>query len=191
MSDDLLQLEEIAEESPSAILRQRRHGLILDWLEGLPDRKQSAILQYAAAERSPVLSYLYASMLGCPASVDDWEGFVNTSFDKLDTRGLLQSEVVKLHQDIADIRQLVEDEQMRPGDAPTKISYLSRELRAHVETLAKEQVLHDRRSLLLAGVEVTAKLLRKVFGRDGQMWPAIEAALEGVWAEIDERHAFK
>jgi len=42
--------------------------------------------------------------------------------------------------------------------------------------------------MLLAGVEITSKMLRKVFGRDTNVWPAIEATVESVFAEIEAKH---
>jgi hypothetical protein len=175
-------------ETAATAILQDRGDPTEEWLRGLPDRKAAAILQYTAQERSPVLSYLYASLLGYEGSVDDWDAFVLGRFDKFDHRKTLEREARSLETDIGTIREAVEMGKIRVGDGPTKISYLSRELRGHIETLSKDQLLHDKRSLLLAGVEVTSKMLRKVFGKDGSVWPAIEAALEGAWADIEDRH---
>jgi len=154
-------------------------------LKGLPERKMSAVLQYAASERSVVSSYLYARCLGMEASVDDWEAFILKRYTKLDHRAILETEILKLTEDIASIRNAVEDGKIRLGDAPTKLSYLSKELRGHIEHLSKEVAVHDRRSLLLAGVELLSKSLKKVFGQDASTWPAIEATVESVFAEIE------
>lgn len=158
------------------------------WLERIDERRRSAVLQYAAGERSVVLSYLYAAMLGLDASIDQWEGFVLANWKKLDHRAILETEIMALHEDIARLRQQVEDGHLRASDAATKLSYLSKELRGHIEHLSREVTSHDRRSLLLAGVEVAGKLLRKVWGRDANVWPAIEATLESAWADIESRH---
>ncbi len=166
------------------------------WLAGLGERKRSVVLQYAAAERSVVLSYLYATMLGMEVSIDDWEAFVVGRWKKLDHRAILESEIVQLHQDLADLRRLAEEggaagqggRSKSKDDVATRIAYLSKELRGHIEHLAKEVGAHDRRTLVLAGVEITGKMLRKVFGRDANVWPAIEAALESAWADIEAKH---
>ena len=161
------------------------------WLERTDERRRSAVLQYAAGERSAVLSYLYASMLGLEVSIDQWEAFVLTRWKKLDHRAILESEIMALHDDISEIRRAVEEGKIRQGDAPTKLAYLSKELRGHIEHLSREVNSHDRRSLLLAGVEVSAKLLKKVFGRDANVWPAIEATLESAWSDIESRNQGK
>jgi len=166
----------------------QRGDPITFWLDSLPERKRSAVLQYAASERSPVLSYLYASTLGLDGSIDEWEAFTFRVFDRLDTRGILQSEITKLQGDIEGLRSMRDAGSFRASEAATKVSYLSRELRGHIEALSKEQTLHDRRSLILAGVEVASKLLRKVFQSDGATWPAIESTLEAAWADVSERH---
>lgn len=169
-------------------LLQRHEQSIEAELVKLPERKRSAILQYAASERSPVLSYLYASTLGVEVSIDDWEAWLNRQYRKLDHRALLETEVMALHDDIGAIRRAVEEGKIRQGDAPTKLAYLSKELRGHIEQLSREVSVHDRRSLLLAGVEITSKMLRKVFGKDATVWPAIEATIESAFAEIESKH---
>jgi hypothetical protein len=167
-----------------------RHEQPVDaWLSSLPERKRSAALQYAAGERSVVASYLYCSLLGLDASIDDWEAFVLQRWKKLDHRAILETEIMALHNDIGEIRRAVEEGKIRLGDSPTKISYLSKELRGHIEHLSREVNTHDRRSMLLAGVEITSKALRKVFGRDANVWPAIEATVESVFADIEAKHA--
>lgn len=167
-----------------------RHEQPVDaWLSSLPERKRSAALQYAAGERSVVASYLYCSLLGLDASIDDWEAFVLQRWKKLDHRAILETEIMALHDDIAEIRRAVEEGKIRLSDSPTKVSYLSKELRGHIEHLSREVNTHDRRSMLLAGVEITSKALRKVFGRDANVWPAIEATVESVFADIEAKHA--
>jgi hypothetical protein len=168
-----------------------RREPVAAWLETLPERKRSAVVQYAAGERSVVLSYLYASLLGMECSIDDWEVWTLQQWQKLDHRAILETEIMALHTDIAEVRRAVEEGALRRGESPRKIADLSKELRGHIEHLSKEVGTHDRRSLLLAGVEITSKLLRKVFGNNAAVWPAIEATLESAWADIETRHASK
>ena len=167
---------------------KRQGSPVESWLSSLPERKRSAALQYAAGERSIVASYLYCALLGMEASIDDWEAFALSRWKKLDHRALLETEIMALHNDIAEIRTAVDEGKIRRSESPRKIADLSKELRGHIEHLSREVNVHDRRSLLLAGVEVTAKMLRKVFGRDANVWPAIEATVESVFAEIEAKH---
>lgn len=173
----------------SELIRQRDR--VEGWLAELPEYRRTTVLGYVRDERSLVLSYLYASLLGLEAPIDEWEAWAKRHFKKLDHRAILESEIVELHKDIGNIRAMVEDGALRASEAPTKISYLSKELRGHIEHLAKEINSHDRGTLLLAGVEIASKALRKVFGKDGSAWPAIEAALESAWAEIEAKHCLK
>jgi hypothetical protein len=178
------------EEILSSALRPPVHP-VEAWLQTLSERKRSAMLQYTAAEKSTVLSYLYASALGHQGSIDDWEAWVNRKWNKLDHRAILENEIASLKTDIDGIRTAVEDKVIKRGDAPTKISYLSKELRGHIETLSRDITSHDRCSLILAGVEVASKMLRKVYGRDASAWPAIESCLDAAWADIESRHKAK
>jgi len=165
-----------------------RESPVESWLSALPERKRSAALQYAAGERSIVASYLYCALLGMEASIDDWEAYAISRWKKLDHRAILETEIMALHDDIAEIRRAVEEGKLRRSESPRKIADLSKELRGHIEHLSREVNMHDRRTLLLAGVEITSKMLRKVFGRDTNVWPAIEATVESVFAEIEAKH---
>lgn len=165
-----------------------RESPVETWLVSLPERKRSAVLQYAAGERSIVTAYLYCSMLGMDVSIDDYEAWSLKRWRKLDHRAILETEIMALHDDIAEVRRAVETGALRRSESPRKIADLSKELRGHIEYLAKEVNVHDRRTLLLAGVELTSKMLRKVFGRDAKAWPAIEAVIESVFAEIEAKH---
>ena len=166
----------------------KRESPVETWLHELPERKRSAALQYAAGERSIVTSFLYCSLLGMEASIDDYEAWAIQRWKKLDHRAILETEIMALHDDIAEIRRAVEEGKIRLSDAPTKVSYLSKELRGHIEHLSREVNMHDRRTLLLAGVEVTSKMLKKVFGRDANVWPASEAVVESTFADIEAKH---
>lgn len=166
----------------------QRSSPVDTWLKGLPERRRSAALQYAAGERSIVASYLYCSLLGMEVSIDDYEAWALQRWKKLDHRALLETEIMALHNDIGEIRTDVEAGKIRRSESPRKIADLSKELRGHIEHLSREVNLHDRRTLLLAGVELSSKALKKVFGRDGNVWPAIEAVIESVFAEVEAKH---
>lgn len=173
------------------------------WLDSLDEAKQAAVLEYAAAERSVVLGYLYARLLGLEASIDEFETWSNRRWRRLDHEAILETEIVALQMDLQNLRASVTqegpdgidiDDNGRPqrrkktvDDIATRISYLSREMRASLESLRAHRTLQDRRALLLAGVEVTRKYLAKVYGRDATIWPAIEAILESAYAEIDSK----
>lgn len=165
------------------------------WMRTLSPRRAAALLQYTQAERSPVLSYLYASLLGMEGvGVDEWDAWCLRRFRRRNHLAILEEEVGRLYEDLEKLRQAAYpiDPGAKPliriGELPTKVSYLQKELRGHIETMARMQALHDRRSLLLAGMDVLAKNLRKVYGRDATVWPAIEATVEASWADIEARH---
>ena len=140
----------------------KRESPVETWLHELPERKRSAALQYAAGERSIVTSFLYCSLLGMEASIDDYEAWAIQRWKKLDHRAILETEIMALHDDISEIRRAVEEGKIRMGDAPTKISYLSKELRGHIEHLSREVNMHDRRP----DIGVTAKDFLEHLARD-------------------------
>lgn len=168
--------------TPTRAQLMRTEAPIEAWIDTLEERQQAAVLEFTREEPSTVLSYLYASLLGVPCSVDQWDAWVKIRCPKTDHRRILNDEITQLKVDLAEIRDKVP-----PRDQPTKIAYLSKELRGHIEHLSKEAQLTDRRSLLLAGVDVMLKHLKKVYGHDGQTWPAIEAIAEAAFAEIDQK----
>lgn len=177
---------ELEQEEQAALVRRREP--VEAWLATLSEHHRSAVLEYAAGERSVVLSYLYASLLGLELSIDLWEEWLIRRYRKLDHRAILETEIMALTDDISKMREQADRGGVRRSEASTKIAYLTRELRGHIEHMSKEVGVHDRRTLLIAGVELTAKQLKKVFGRNAQMWPAIEAVLEAVFTEIEVKH---
>jgi hypothetical protein len=186
-------MEALAAAEPAGSILQRLEP-IEAWIRTLTPRRQAALLQYTQAERSPVLSYLYASLLGMEeVGVDEWDAWVMSRFSKQNHLAILEEEIRSTALDLENVRQAAYPTDggkplIRISELPTKISYLAKELRGHVEAMAKIQSMHDRRSLLLAGMDVLAKNLRKVYGRDATIWPAIEATVEASWADIEARH---
>jgi hypothetical protein len=185
-------MEALAVQEPSPLLQ--RLEPIESWIHTLSPRRQAALLQYTQGERSPVLSYLYASLLGMEGiGVDEWEAWVMTRFSKANHLAILEEEIRQTSNDLEQVRLAAYPEHggkptIRISELPTKISYLAKELRGHIEVMGKIQSMHDRRSLLLAGMDVLTKNLRKVYGRDATVWPAIEATVEASWADIEARH---
>lgn len=158
------------------------------WLQAVDEPIRAAVMEKAAAERSVVLSYLFASALGMEASIDEWEQFVLLTWPRLSHNELLDAEIEKLRSDIDGLRNRISGGGSFGRTNPYgTISLLSRELRGHIEHLSKVQAVTERRALILAGVEITAKTLRKALGTE-PLWPAIEAAIEAVWADVEARH---
>lgn len=159
------------------------------WLDSQVERRRLAVIRMAERERSIVLSYLYAALLGLPEPIDVWEEWVKLRFERLDTATMLQDELGRLETDLACLREHCAGDPRKTADFSTKISYLTKELRGHADQLEKMQAVLDRRALLLAGVEQTGRLLRKTFGKQENLWEAIEATLEAGWAEIESKHS--
>jgi len=159
------------------------------WLDRQEERRRLAILRMAERERSVVASYLYAALLGLEEPIDIYEEWVNLRFERIPLRNQLEDEIASLGNDLAALREFCGNDPKRVADMATKISYLTKELRGHVDQIEKMQAVLDRRALLLAGVEQTARLLRKAFGKQAHIWEAIEPALEASWSEIESKHS--
>lgn len=174
----------------SELLVQNEHP-VEAWLSRTEERTSTAVLNYAKTARSSVDGYLYARMLGLDATIEQWDVYFCKRFKKLDYDSILDSEVMALMNDIAELRRLVAEGAVRATDMATKLSYLQKELRGHIDTLSSLRTQHDKRSLILFGVTETAAKLKKTLGRMPSIWPAVEAALEGAFAEIEFKNQVK
>ena len=157
---------------------------IQGFLAGLDDTHREGFMAYAENTYSVVEIWLYASVLGYEGTFSALEKWVATTFPKLNRKGILLAETVKLEGDIDVLRQQVQMDLVSPADAASKIAHLSKELRSHLVEIDKMSKAADRRGLIMAGADRVLRELKAIFKGNEDLMNALNLASESVWAML-------
>ena len=141
-------------------------------------------MAYAEHTYSVVEIWLYASVLGYEGTFSALEKWVAATFPKLNRKGILLAETVKLEGDIDVLRQQVQMDLVSPADAASKIAHLSKELRSHLVEIDKMSKAADRRGLIMAGADRVLRELKAIFKGNEDLMNALNLASESVWAML-------
>lgn len=160
-------------------------GPIPIFLAALDNDQRENFLNYVEHTYSIYEIWLYASVLGYSDSFTALEKWVKANYRKLNRRELLLTEISKLEQDIAYLREQVQLELVKSSDAATKIAHLSKELRGHLTEVERMTRSTDRRGLVLSGADAVMRQLRNIFRGNEEVIPALEAAFDSVWAQLE------
>ena len=141
-------------------------------------------MAYAEHTYSVVEIWLYASVLGYEGTFSALEKWVAATFPKLNRKGILLAETVKLEGDIDVLRQQVQMDLVSPADAASKIAHLSKELRSHLVEIDKMSKAADRKGLIMAGADRVLRELKAIFKGNEDLMNALNLASESVWAML-------
>ena len=159
---------------------------IQGFLAGLDDTHREGFMAYAEHTYSVVEIWLYASVLGYEGTFSALEKWVAATFPKLNRKGILLAETVKLEGDIDVLRQQVQMDLVSPADAASKIAHLSKELRSHLVEIDKMSKGADRKGLIMAGADRVLRELKAIFKGNEDLMNALDLASESVWAMLAE-----
>ena len=157
---------------------------IQGFLAGLDDTHREGFMAYAEHTYSVVEIWLYASVLGYEGTFSALEKWVAATFPKLNRKGILLAETVKLEGDIDVLRQQVQMDLVSPADAASKIAHLSKELRSHLVEIDKMSKGADRKGLIMAGADRVLRELKAIFKGNEDLMNALNLASESVWAML-------
>tara|TARA_B100000925_G_scaffold282173_1_gene254767 strand:- start:1289 stop:1792 length:504 start_codon:yes stop_codon:yes gene_type:complete len=157
---------------------------IQGFLAGLDDTHREGFMAYAEHTYSVVEIWLYASVLGYEGTFSALEKWVAATFPKLNRKGILLAETVKLEGDIDVLRQQVQMDLVSPADAASKIAHLSKELRSHLVEIDKMSKAADRKGLIMAGADRVLRELKAIFKGNEDLMNALNLASESVWAML-------
>ena len=157
---------------------------IQGFLAGLDDTHREGFMAYAEHTYSVVEIWLYASVLGYEGTFSALEKWITATFPKLNRKGILLAETVKLEGDIDVLRQQVQMDLVSPADAASKIAHLSKELRSHLVEIDKMSKAADRKGLIMAGADRVLRELKAIFKGNEDLMNALNLASESVWAML-------
>lgn len=158
---------------------------VQNFLAALDSDRRESFINYVEHTYSVYEIWLYAGVLGYENSFTALEKWVKTHYPKLNRRQLLLNEICKLEEDISFLREQVKLDLVKSDAAATKIAHLSKELRGHLSEVERMTRATDRRGLILAGADSAMRALRGIFRGNDEVVPALEAAFDSVWAQLD------
>ena len=160
-------------------------GPVQLFLAALDSDQRENFLNYVEHTYSVYEIWLYAGVLGYKDSFTALEKWVRANYRKLNRRELLLTEIDNLKRDIAFLREQIQLDLVKPADAATKIAHLSKELRGHLTEVERMTRSTDRRGLVLSGADAVMRHLRSIFRGNEEVTPALEAAFDSVWAQLE------
>ena len=140
--------------------------------------------EFADYTPSVIEIWVYAGIMNYPGTFNDLARWVKMKYKKLDSRGILNSEIAALHSDVQELRMAITSGEIKGSDGAARLASLEKELRSHIETSERLNKTVDKRGLTLAGADRVMRELTAIFKDDPQFAEPIENAMNAVWAKI-------
>jgi hypothetical protein len=159
-------------------------SVVDQWLDSLPASESDIFKEFAEMTPSAVEIWVYAGIMKYPGTFNDLARWVKMKYRKLDTRGILNSEISALHSDVQELRMAITSGEIKGSDGAARLASLEKELRSHIETSERMNKTIDKRGLTLAGADRVMREITAIFRDDPQFAEPIENAMNAVWAKI-------
>ena len=158
-------------------------SVVDQWLDSIPASESEVFKEFAEVTPSVIEIWVYAGIMNYPGTFNDLARWVKMKYKKLDSRGILNSEISALHSDVQELRMAITSGEIKGSDGAARLASLEKELRSHIETSERLNKTVDKRGLTLAGADVMRELTA-IFKDDPQFAEPIENAMNAVWAKI-------
>ena len=159
-------------------------SVVDQWLDSIPASESEVFKEFAEVTPSVIEIWVYAGIMNYPGTFNDLARWVKMKYKKLDSRGILNSEISALHSDVQELRMAITSGEIKGSDGAARLASLEKELRAHIETSERLNKTADKRGLTLAGADRVMRELTAIFKDDPQFAEPIDNAMNAVWAKI-------
>jgi hypothetical protein len=159
-------------------------SVVDQWLDSIPASESEVFKEFAEVTPSVIEIWVYAGIMNYPGTFNDLARWVKMKYKKLDSRGILNSEISALHSDVQELRMAITSGEIKGSDGAARLASLEKELRSHIETSERLNKTVDKRGLTLAGADRVMRELTAIFKDDPQFAEPIENAMNAVWAKI-------
>ena len=159
-------------------------SVVDQWLDSIPASESEMFKEFAEVTPSAVEIWVYAGIMNYPGTFNDLARWVKMKYKKLDSRGILNSEISALHSDVQELRMAITSGEIKGSDGAARLASLEKELRSHIETSERLNKTVDKRGLTLAGADRVMREHTAIFKDDPQFAEPIENAMNAVWAKI-------
>ena len=159
-------------------------SVVDQWLDQLPAAESDIFKEFAEVTPSVIEIWVYAGIMDYPGSFNDLARWVKMKYRKLDSRGILNSEIAALHSDVQELRMAITSGEIKGSDGAARLASLEKELRSHIETSERLNKTTDKRGLILAGADRVMREITAIFKDDPQFAEPIDNAMNAVWAKV-------
>ena len=158
------------------------------FLRMLDDPDRELFIDTVENATSPIEIWTLSTVMGYIGSMGDLIAWADELYPRMDRRKTLLAEADNLKDDIENARTLIGLEALDAKEGYSRIAFLSRELRGHLNEVDKMARVLDRRGMILAGADRVMRELRGIFAGNSEMESALARAFKVVWAVLmDER----
>ena len=159
---------------------------VAQFLRMLDDPDRELFIDTVETATSPIEIWTLATVMGYAGSMGDLIAWADELYPRMDRRKTLLEEADKLKEDIANARVLITTGALDAKEGYSRIAFLSRELRGHLNEVDKMARTLDKRGLILAGADRVMRELRAIFAGSDEMESALARAFKAVWAVLME-----
>lgn len=153
------------------------------WVDNLDSATQESFIAFASDNYSVVEVYIYSRFLGYKGSISACDLWVNHNYKKPDHRKILLYEINKMQEDIALLRDDVENGIVKRDAGVARIAQMQKEIRGNIAQVEQFTNMKDRKGLLMAGADRAIRELMFIF-KDDPIEVPLEEATMSVWARM-------
>ena len=166
--------------------RQLKHidiEVFENWVDNLDSATQESFIAFASDNYSVVEVYIYSRFLGYRGSISACDCWVKHNYKKPDHRKTLLYEIDKMQEDIALLRDDVENGIVKRDAGVARIAQMQKEIRGNIAQVEQFTNMKDRKGLLMAGADRAIRELMFIF-KDDPIEVPLEEATMSVWARM-------
>jgi hypothetical protein len=153
------------------------------WVDNLDSATQESFLNFAGENYSIIEVYLYSRFLGYTGTITACDAWIKSNYKKPDHRKTLLYEIEKMQEDIALLRNDVENGIVKRDAGVARIAQMQKEIRGNIAQVEQFTNMKDRKGLLMAGADRAIRELMFIF-KDDPIEVPLEEATMSVWARM-------
>jgi hypothetical protein len=154
-----------------------------NWVDNLDSATQESFLAFASDNYSIIEVYLYSRFLGYRGTISICDNWIKSKYKKPDHRKTLLYEIDKMQEDIALLRNDVENGIVKRDAGVARIAQMQKEIRGNIAQVEQFTNTKDRKGLLMAGADRAIRELMFIF-KDDPIEVPLEEATMSVWARM-------
>ena len=101
-------------------------SVVDQWLDSIPASESEMFKEFADYTPSVIEIWVYAGIMHYPGTFNDLARWVKMKYKKLDSRGILNSEIAALHSDVQELRYAITSGEIKGSDGAARSGVLGK-----------------------------------------------------------------